>query len=76
MVQANSALSNDVKLGSLSETITRRLRNTSLELDLSRRLEILEDACVKMKTSGHVYKGGSEQGNQELQGEGQEEYAS
>ena len=31
----------------------RRLRNTSLEVDLSRRLEILEDACVKIKTSGH-----------------------
>jgi hypothetical protein len=56
MVQVNSALSNDVKLASLSEEITRRLRNASLELDLSRRLEILEDACVKKKTSGHADK--------------------
>ena len=30
------------------------MRNTSLRLDSSRRLEILERACVKMKTSGHT----------------------
>ena len=53
MVEADSALSREVKLSTLSEEITRRLRNTSLDLESSCRLEILERACVKMKTSGH-----------------------
>ena len=30
------------------------MRNTSLRLDPSRRLEIVERACTKMKTSGHT----------------------
>ena len=42
MVEADSALSREVKLSTLSEEITRKLRNTSLE-----------GPCVKMKTSGH-----------------------
>ena len=53
MVEANSALSREVKMSTLSEEVSRRLRNTSLELDSSCRLEVLERACVKMKTSGH-----------------------
>ena len=40
-------------MATLSEEVARRLRNTSLRLDPSRRLEILEGACIKMKTSGH-----------------------
>ena len=40
-------------MATLSEEITRRLRNTSLELEHSSRLEIVERACTKMKTSGH-----------------------
>ena len=54
MVEAGSALSNEVKLATLSEEVARRLRNTSLKLDCTQRLEILERACVKMKTSGHT----------------------
>ena len=53
MVEAGSALSKEVKLSTLSEEVARRLRNTSLKLDPARRLEILEGACTKMKTSGH-----------------------
>ena len=53
MVQADSALSTDVKLSSLAEEITRRLRNTSLEVDTSRKIEILKEVCIRMKTSGH-----------------------
>ena len=37
----------------LSGEVTRRLRNTSLEVDHSTRLDILERACTKMMTSGH-----------------------
>jgi hypothetical protein len=40
-------------MAALSEEITRRLRNTSLDLDHSCRLEIMERAYIKMKTSGH-----------------------
>ena len=54
MVEAGSALSKDVKLATLAEEISRRLRNTSMDLDHSCRMEILERACVKMKTSGHT----------------------
>ena len=53
MVQADSALSKSTKLSSLAEEIGRRLRNTSQEIDNTRKIEILEEACVKMKTSGH-----------------------
>ena len=44
MVEAGSALSKDVKMATLSEEITRRLRNTSLDLDHACRLEIMERA--------------------------------
>ena len=54
MVEAGSALSMEVKSATLAEEVSRRLRNTSLDLDHSTRLEILERACVKMKTSGHT----------------------
>ena len=53
MVEADSALSREVKMSTLSEEIARRLRNTSQRIDSTRRLEILEKACTKMKTSGH-----------------------
>ena len=53
MVEAGSALSLEVKLATLSEEVTRRLRNTSLEVNHSSRMEILEKACTKMMTSGH-----------------------
>ena len=53
LVEAKSALSMEVKQATISEEMARRLRNTSLRLDPARRLEILERACVKMKTSGH-----------------------
>ena len=51
VVQAKSALRTEVKRSSLEEEICRRLRNTSLDLDHSRMLEILEKACTNMKTS-------------------------
>ena len=53
MVQADYALSDEVKASNLAEEIARRLRNTSVELEYSRRLEIWKEAWVKMKTSGH-----------------------
>ena len=53
LVEAKSALSMEVKQATLSEEVARRLRNTILRLDPARRMEILERACVKMKTSGH-----------------------
>ena len=53
LVEAKSALSTEVKQATLSEEVARRLRNTSLKLDPARRLEIIERACMKMKTSGH-----------------------
>ena len=56
VVQAKSALSEETKLSSLAEEVNRRMRNTSRKVEHSRRLEILEDLCTKMTTSGHTPK--------------------
>ena len=56
VVQAKTALSEEVKLSTLAEEVCRRLRNTSKRLDHSRRLETLEDLSTKMSTSGHTTK--------------------
>ena len=56
VVQAKSALSEDVKLSTLAEEVCRRLRNTSRRLDHSNRLETLENLCTRMSTSGHTTK--------------------
>jgi hypothetical protein len=53
LVEAGSAQSLEVKLAALSEEITRKFRNTSLEVDHSSRMEIQERACTKMVTCGH-----------------------
>ena len=43
VLQADSALSDSVKVASLKEEVVRRLKNTSHRLDFSKRLETLED---------------------------------
>ena len=54
VVDSKSAISEETKLSSLAEEVCRRLRNTSLDGDPTRRLEILERLCTKMETSGHT----------------------
>ena len=45
MMEENySALSHVVKMATLSEEVTRRQKNTSLEVDVSTRMEILDRA--------------------------------
>ena len=56
LVHAKSALSEEVKLSSLADEASRRLRNTSRRLDNAKRMEILEHFCTKMSTSGHKVK--------------------
>ena len=56
VVSAKSALSEEIKLSSLAEEVHRRLRNTSLNVDPSSRLDIIERVCTKMATSGHTNK--------------------
>jgi hypothetical protein len=56
VVHAESALSEETKLSSLSEEVHRRLRNTSLDASQSKRMEIIERVCTKMATSGHKDK--------------------
>ena len=56
VVQAKSALSEETKLSSLAEEVNRRMRNTSRKVEHSRWLEILEDLCTRMSTSGHTTK--------------------
>ena len=56
VVQAKTALSEEVKLSTLAEEVCRRLRNTSQRLDHSKRLETLEDLSTRMSTSGHTVK--------------------
>ena len=50
---ARSAISEEVKVSSIAEEVSRRLRNTSTRIPQERRMEILESLFVKMKTSGH-----------------------
>ena len=40
----------------MAEEVNRRLRNTSREVESSRRVEIVERVCTKMATSGHKDK--------------------
>jgi hypothetical protein len=56
VVHAKSDLSEETKLSTLGEDTCRRLRNTSRRLDSSRRLDVLEEFCTKMSTSGHTLK--------------------
>ena len=56
VVEAPSAVREDVKLSSLSEEVARRLSNTSLKLSLTERLEKNEGICVKKATSWHKEK--------------------
>ena len=56
VVQARSALSEESKVSSLAEECVRRLRNTSRRCSSTRRVEIVEGLCTKMKTSGHTDK--------------------
>ena len=53
VVQAKSALSESVKIASLTEEVVRRLKHTSQDLPHSRRMETLENLSQKMVTSGH-----------------------
>ena len=53
VIQAESALSEQVKLASLTQEVVRRLKHTSLELPHSRRLEVLELFSQKLTNSGH-----------------------
>ena len=45
VLQADSALSDSVKVATLKEEVVRRLKNTSQRLNTSKRLETLEDLC-------------------------------
>ena len=53
VIQAESALSEQVKLASLTQEVVRRLKHTSLELPHSSRLEVLELFSQKLTNSGH-----------------------
>ena len=53
VIQEKSALSETVKVSSLTEEIVRRLKHTREELPRSYRMETLEDISQKMKNSGH-----------------------
>ena len=53
VIQEKSALSDIVKVSSLTEEIVRRLKHTREELPRSYRMETLEDISQKMKNSGH-----------------------
>ena len=53
VLQADTALSNTVKISSLKEEVVRRLKYTSMRLNHSRRMETLEDLCQGMRNSRH-----------------------
>ena len=53
VVQEKSALSESVKVSSLTEEIVRRLKNTRDSLPVEYRMETLEDISQRMRNSGH-----------------------
>merc|ERR1712106_665507 len=53
VIQAQSALSESVKVASLTEHVIRRLKHTSQSLPHSLRMETLEKFSQKMVNSGH-----------------------
>ena len=53
VLQANTALSETVKISSLKEEVVRRLKYTSMKLDHSKRMETLENFSQMMSNSGH-----------------------
>ena len=53
VIQEKSALSESVKIASLTEHVIRRLKNTSQDLPIAYRLEALEGLSQKMANSGH-----------------------
>ena len=53
VIQAESALSEQIKVSSLTQEVVRRLKHTSLTLPHSRRMETLERFSQKMANSGH-----------------------
>ena len=53
VLQKESALSENVKVSSLSQEVVRVLLNCSEDIEDSSRMEHLEHLCTKMKTSGY-----------------------
>ena len=53
VIQEQAALSEMVKVSSLTEEVVRRLKHTSRGLEKSYRLETLEDFSQRMSNSGH-----------------------
>ena len=53
VIQSKSALSENIKVSSLSQEVVRILKNCSEDLDNESRLGHLEKLCVKIKTSGY-----------------------
>ena len=53
VLQERSAVSETVKVSSLTEEIVRRLKSTKEELPFSYRMQTLEDISQRMKNSGH-----------------------
>ena len=54
LIQAKSALSDQVKVASLTQEVVRRLKHTRLELPHSSRMDVLESFSQKMSNSGHM----------------------
>ena len=53
VLQEKTALSDNVKLSSLTEEVVRRLKHTRYELPDSYRMDTLEDLSQRMSNSGH-----------------------
>ena len=53
VLQADTALSDSLKMASLKEEVVRRLKYTSERLGFSKRLGTLEDLCQRMTNIGH-----------------------
>ena len=53
VIRRNSALSENTKVASLSQDLIRRMKNTSLDLPIAARVQIVDEFSSKLLTSGY-----------------------
>ena len=56
VIQKKSAMPENMKIATLNQEVVRRMMNTSEELDMGERCQVLDNYCQKMSNSGYEVK--------------------
>ena len=54
VLNRKSALSENVKMSSLSQNMVRRMKNISETLPVKERVKVIDEYCIKLATSGYA----------------------